>query len=174
MTDQELKDLVASTAKTVDELSVKMKRTDERFSELAKKYGGLSDNLGAAAEEFFYNSLRDAPVVGGIRYNEVIPKVYGGKIGKQTEYDMVLINGAAVAIIEVKHKVHPSSLEQLEAQLASYKTHFPEFQNYALYGGIAGFSIPDEVVAQAKEKGMFVLKCKGELLEADTQSMRAF
>jgi multidrug efflux pump subunit AcrA (membrane-fusion protein) len=147
---------------------------DARFDKLAAKYGGLSDNLGSAAEEFFVNSLEARPIVGGIRFDAVHPKVFGGKMGKQSEYDIVLVNGASAAIIEVKHKVHPSALDQLEAQLAKYKEHFPEHKDFALYGGIAGMSIPDEVVAQAKARGLFVLKCKGEVMEADITGMRAF
>jgi hypothetical protein len=178
MTDQELKDLLLKIAADSEAGFAKLRESqanaDARFDKLAAKYGGLSDNLGSAAEEFFFNSLEDKPVVGGIRFDAVYPKVFGGKMGQQSEYDIVLVNGAAAAIVEVKYKVHPSALDQLEAQLAKYKTHFPEHKDYALYGGIAGMSIPDEVVAQAKARGMFVLKCKGELLEADGSAMRAF
>jgi hypothetical protein len=178
MTDQELKDLLAQlaadSAAGFAKLRASQEATDARFDKLAAKYGGLSDNLGSAAEEFFYNSLESAPMVGGIRFDAVHAKVFGGKMGKQSEYDIVLVNGATAAIVEVKYKVHPSALDQLEAQLHKYKEHFPEHKDFALYGGIAGMSIPDEVVVQAKARGMFVLKCKGELLETDSSAMRAF
>jgi hypothetical protein len=185
MTDQELKDLVASldiktqalyafVTKNSADMKAASAAADARFDKLAAKYGGLSDNLGSAAEEFFVNSLEHSPVVGGIRFDAVHPKVFGGKMGKQSEYDIVLVNGASAAVIEVKHKVHPSALDQLEAQLAKYKEHFPEHKDFALYGGIAGMSIPDEVVEQAKARGLFVLKCRGEVMETDSANMRVF
>ena len=172
--DAKLKALATFVEKNSADMKAASAAADARFDKLAAKYGGLSDNLGAAAEEFFINSLRQRPIVGGIRFDAVHPRVFGGKMGKQTEYDIVLVNGASAAIIEVKHKVHPSALDQLEAQLAKYKEHFPEHKDFALYGGIAGMSIPDEVAAQAKARGLFVLKCKGEVMEADSAGMRAF
>jgi hypothetical protein len=38
---------------------------------LSALYGGVSENLGAAAEAFFYNSLQDCPVVAGIQYDSI-------------------------------------------------------------------------------------------------------
>lgn len=171
--DERLKTLAAFVEQNSADMKAASAAADARFDKLAAKYGGISDNLGSAAEEFFINSLEDHPVVGGIRFDQVHPRVFGGKMGKQTEYDIVLVNGASAAIIEVKYKVHPSALDQLEAQLSKYKEHFPEHKDFALYAGIAGMSIPDEVVAQAKARGLFVLKCKGEVMEADVAGMRA-
>jgi hypothetical protein len=181
MTDPELTALFATVAinqaKTDAQLAktdAQLAATDAQLRKLSAMYGGLSDNLGAAAEEFFCNSLSAQPRVGGITFDHVYAKVKGGKMGHQSEYDLILVNGVSAAIVEVKHKVHPKSLDQLETQLARYKEHFPEHQSFTLYGGIAGMSIPDEVVLQAKARGFFVLKCKGEIIESDAQGMRAF
>lgn len=167
LTDQELKDLVASLASA-------QARTDAKLDKITAMYGGISENLGAATEEFFYNSLKDMPVVGGIRYDEIRQHTGVGTPKNFAEIDLWLENGASIAIIEVKHKVHPKALDQLERQMQRVREFCPEYKNYKLYGGIAGFSIPEEVVEEAKSRGMFVLKCKGDLMETDTQAMKAF
>jgi hypothetical protein len=203
MTDQELKDLVASLA--ADTATFKAEnakaqaenakaqaenaagfaalreaqakrdaRFDARIEKINAMYGGISENLGAATEEFFFNSLKDTPVVGGIRYDEIRQHTGVGTPKNFAEIDLWLENGSSIAVIEVKHKVHPKALDQLERQMQRVREFCPEYKDYKLYGGIAGFSIPDEVVAEAKARGMFVLKCKGELLETDSQAMRAF
>lgn len=181
MTDQELKDLVARLAQAQEKTDAQLRlnaqqqaKSDEKLDKLGKLYGGISANMGAHAEEFFYNSLEHAPTVGGVSYDEIFAKVYGGQRGKQTEYDLVLVNGNAVALIEVKYKVHPDHIEQVEKQLKQYRDHFPEHKDFKLYGGIAGFSIPDEVIEQAHQRGLFILKAKGDVIEQDTQAMRAF
>ena len=197
MTDQELKDLVASLAvgqaKTDAQLAntdAKLDRltsslaswfdigastkTDAKLDRLAAMYGGVSDNQGAAAEEFFFNSLSASKQIGSIHFDDVQSKVYGGRIGAQQEYDLVLLNGDSAAIVEVKYKVHPSSLAQLQKQLALFKVHFPEHKNMKLYGGVAGFSVPDEVTEQAHAQGYFVLKRLGETFAVDAQGMKAF
>jgi hypothetical protein len=79
-----------------------------------------------------------------------------------------------MAIIEVKYKVHPNNLYQIERQMRLYRELFPEYKDYELYGGVAGFSVPDDVVREAHERGMFVLKRKGDVVETDTGAMRAF
>jgi RecB family endonuclease NucS len=85
-----------------------------------------------------------------------------------------LENGSSVAIIEVKHTVHPKALDQLARQMQRVREFCPEYKDYKLYGGIAGFSIPDEVAEEAKARGMFILKCKGDILLTDASSMRSF
>jgi hypothetical protein len=202
MTDQELKDLVASlavgqvksdeklaaltaaqtkTEEIIAALTATQAKTeaqrahsDAKFDRLSAMYGGVSDNQGSAAEEFFFNSLSQSKQIGNIHFDEVQPKVYGGKIGAQQEYDLVLLNGDSAAIVEVKYKVHPSSLEQLQKQLSLFKVHFPEHKHMKLYGGVAGFSVPDEVTSEAHAKGYFVLKRQGETFAVDADQMKAF
>jgi hypothetical protein len=53
-----------------------------------------------------------------------------------------------------------------------YRELFPEYKDYKLYGGVAGFSVPDEVIEQAHERGLFVLQRKGDVVEADAEAMR--
>jgi ribosomal protein L9 len=101
-------------------------------------------------------------------------KVDGGKISAQQKYDLMLLNGYSAAIVEAKYKVHPSSLEQLQKQLSLFKIHFPENKNMKLYGGVAGFSIADEVTEQAHASGYFVLKRNGETFAVDARVMKAF
>jgi hypothetical protein len=46
--------------------------------------------------------------------------------------------------------------------------------NYTFHGGVAGFSVPDEVTEQAHASGYFVLKRQGETFAVDAQKMKAF
>ena len=147
---------------------------DAKLAELSKFYGGVADNQGSAAEEFFFNSLKAKPVIGGIKYDEVKPNICVDIKGKQAEFDLRLINGNSVAIVEVKHKAHLSGLEQLQKQLVRYRKAFPEHASYKLYGGIAGLSVPEDVAKEAHQRGFFVLKQQGKVITADTKAMRAF
>jgi len=204
MTDQELKDLVASLAVKSDRLDAQLAETNaqvkaemtetqrvikeigirldaestenNRFmKELGRRMGAMAANQGDVAEEFFYNTLFDKPEIGGIRFDRVLKNIGGGKPGKQqAEFDVVLHNGSSMAIVEVKYKVHPNDLEQVQQHMQIYREIFPEYKDYKLYGGVAGFSVPQDVVEEAHKRGMFVLKRKGDLLEADAQDMKAF
>jgi hypothetical protein len=199
MTDQELKDLVASLAVKSDRLDAQQAKTGAELADLARalaqgqaqtrseveetarvvkevsrRMGSMASNQGDVAEEFFYNTLFDKPEVGGIRFDRVLRNIGGGKPGHQAEFDVVMHNGSSMAIIEVKYKAHTNDVEQVERQLERYRDIFPEYKDYKLYGGLAGFSVPEDVAQAARDKGLFVLKRKGELMEAETQSMKAF
>ena len=124
MTDQELKDLVAnliaSQAKTDAQMAktdAQMAKTDDKLNRLSELYGGVSSNQGSAAEEFFFNSLTANPEVGGIKFDRVTPNVMPATKTKQGEFDIVLVNGNSVAVVEVKYKVHPSDIEKAAKNL---------------------------------------------------------
>ena len=195
MTDQELKDLIASLAVKSDRLDAQQSKTDEKIAalvaaqaetqtevketsrvikEVGRRMGSMASNQGDVAEEFFYNTLFDKPEVGGIRFDRVLKNIGGGKPGHQAQFDVVMHNGSSMAIVEVKYKAHTNDIEQVERQLERYRDIFPEYKDYKLFGGIAAFSMPDDVVSAAQEKGLFVLKRKGELLETEAEGMKAF
>ena len=181
MTDQELKDLVAGLAVAQAKTDVQLAATDAQLAKtgakldrLAELYGGVSSNQGSAAEEFFYNSLSANPVLGGLKFDRASANVNISTKKKLAEFDIVMLNGSSVAVIEVKYKVHPSDLEKTEKTLKRYREFYPEHKGLDLYGGIAGFSVPPDVAKAAKDKGLFVLKRKGDVFTADTRGMRPF
>ena len=69
-----------------------------------------------------------------------------------------------MAIIEVKYKVHPNVIDSLEKKIEHLKL-MKEYKNYNIYAGVAGFKVPKEVIRKAEEKGYFVLKRKGDVIE---------
>ena len=181
MTDDELKALVASLALGQRELQEaqkktdeQMRKTDEQLKETDRKLqkvsdllGGMGQNQGDVAEEFFFNSLVDDPHLGGIHFDD-ISKNESKQRGKlQEEYDIVMTNGNAIGIIEVKYKVHENDLGKLERKMRNFKTLFPWFSDYKLYGAIASFHINDDAKKAALELGFFVLQRKGEIVQTD-------
>jgi hypothetical protein len=188
MTDQELKDLVASLAisqaatdaqmaKTDAQMAktdAQLARTDKKFKTMQSMLDGISKNQGSVAEEFFYNSLKSKPIVGAVSFDQITPNLIVGRKGKESEFDVVLVNGSSVALIEVKYKAHVNDLAQVHEQIKRFRRDCTQYKDYALYGGIAGLSVPNEVSKAAKAQGLFVLKRKGELLETQAEGMTAF
>jgi hypothetical protein len=67
-----------------------------------------------------------------------------------------------------------SDLDQVEEQVQNYRHWRPEHKDYKIYSGLAGLNVAPDVVKAAQERGVFVLKRKGDLVEAETHSMKAF
>jgi hypothetical protein len=180
MTDQELKDLVASLAidtKEIKEAQRKtdeqLKRTDEKLERVGIRVGNISNNQGDVAEEYFFNSLQKDLRLGSIKF-DIIDKNTLRRVGNlQDEFDIILINGESVALIEVKYKVHPNDVEKLEKKIKNFRKLFPIYKDFKLYAGLAGFVIPQDVFKTMYEKGYFILQRKGEVLESYTDNLIA-
>jgi len=73
-------------------------QTSRKLESIGIQLGNIGQNQGCVAEEFFFNSLQAKPVLGGVRYEEVIQnaKSINGKL--QGEYDVVMVNGKSVAL----------------------------------------------------------------------------
>ncbi len=182
MTDQELKDLVASFAvdrkessRLMNELRESQKETDKMIKELSRRMGGIDDNIGHHAEQFFQNVFEKKLEFGGVKYDEMVANLaYKGKKG-QIEFDIALINGDAIALIEVKNRIHPSFVKELaEERVEKFRKFFPEFKDYSAYLGIAGFSFSDEVIDQASKYGVGIVKQVGEGVEIKANNLKAY
>ena len=165
-----------SQAKTDEQ----MNRTDVRLDEVGKKIdkigklaGNISNNQGDVAEQFFYDSLRHEPQIGGIKFSDVMANTLKS-IGKlKDEFDIVLINGDSLAIIETKYKAHVKDVEKIKnKKIPNFRKLFPIYKSYKIYAGIASFYITEDVEEKAEEYGFFVLRRKGKVIEIDSEYMR--
>jgi hypothetical protein len=191
MTDKELKDLVASIAISQKKTDEQMKKTDEQMKELkvsqeqmglrleasqeksdrrldkvAKLVGNISNNQGDIAEEFFYNSLKAKPSVAGINYDFIEANAHRSKNKIEDEYDILLVNGKDIAIIETKYKAHTSDVEKLiNKKYENFKKLYPEYKDYNHHLGLASFNMNEDVKELASQNSVILLQRKGDLIE---------
>jgi hypothetical protein len=164
---------VKETSREVKETSRVAKETTRIVQSVTRQLGSISTNLGDVAEEYFYNSLKADPKIGNIRFDSVSPNLRFGNKKLHNEFDIVMVNGKSVALIEVKHKAHAKDLEQVTAQVERYRYWQPAHKDFDIYCGLAAFRVPADVVAAAHERGLFVLQRQGGVFEADAGAMRA-
>jgi hypothetical protein len=172
--------IAAKTSLEVERTSLEVAKTTREVAETTRvikevgsRMGSMASNLGDVAEEYFFNSLSADPRLGGIEFDSVMPNVRFSNKGAHNEFDIVLVNGRSVALIEVKHKAHRNDLNQVAAQVERYRRWRPEHRDYDIYCGLAAFSVPQDVRDEALEKGLFVLQRNGGVFQADAQGMRA-
>jgi prefoldin subunit 5 len=174
MTDEELKELVASLAIAQKKTDEQMNRTDKRIDKMARKIDhvgdivdGVSKSQGAVTEEFFYNSLAEDNHLGTIHFDGIAPNMSMrlGRLGE--EYNIVMTNGDAIGIVEVKYKAHEKDLKKLERKMRNFKKLFPVYKDYKLYGAIASFHFYPEAKEAALNQGFFVLQRSGKVVQTD-------
>ncbi|GAB4271714.1 MAG: hypothetical protein Kow0065_21220 [Methylomicrobium sp.] len=182
-TDEKLKQLAESQAKTDAQLAktdaqlaktdaqlaktdAQLAKTDAKLSKLADMYGGVGNNQGKVAEEFYYNSLRHTLKLNGIQFDFIEKNVTRSKGDVEEEYDLLLVNGKDVFIIEVKYRLHPKDIALLVGRKrANFLKLFPEYRDYKIHLALASFAIEDEVKRMALEQGVTLLQRRGHVIE---------
>ena len=187
MKDKELRSLVAGLAVAQDRTDEQLARTDAQLAEnavqqaktdaklaktaakidkLARMYGGVGNSLGAAAEEFYHNSLKANPVLAGMRFDFMDKNVTRSHGGLEDEFDLLLVNGREVFVVEVKHKAHENDLERLLNEKApNFRRLFPEHASRRQRFALAAFHIHDDLKKAALAQGVTVLQRKGDVIE---------
>jgi len=170
---------IAERQKEIAELQKKtdeqMKKTDEKLDRLAKNVGGINDNIGYHAEQYFQNIFDEKLSFGGQKYDYMRPNLKYGRKGVSAEFDIVLVNGTSVAIIEAKNRIHPKFIEELATEKVSqFRRYFPEYKNYKLYLGAAGFSFDGSVIEEAKKRGIGIILQVGDAIEIDDNDLKDY
>lgn len=175
MTDDELKALVANLAiaqnrtdQQIASLAVAQQETARKLDKLGDLYGNIGQNQGDVAEEFFFNSLIKDNHLGAIHFDDVVKNMEKHRGQIQEEYDLVVTNGDAIGIVEVKYKAHENDLDKLDRKMKHFKKLFPIYKNYKQYGAIASFHINDKAKKEALRRGYFVLQRSGNLIHTES------
>ena len=188
MTDDELKDLVAGLAVAQDRTDAQIKatdqqiagltvaqkatdeqmqRTDEKLDRIGAMLGSIGQNQGAVAEEFFYNSLKETQTLAGVHYDFIDKSLSRTSNGISDEYDIILVNGQDVAIVEVKYKAHESDLDKLlTKKFNNFKKLFPAYKDYRHHLVLATFHLYNELKERALQNNVIVLQRKGDIVES--------
>jgi len=165
-TDEQLAKTDAQLAKTDAQLArtdAQLDRVSRKLERLGELVGNISNNQGDIAEEFFYRSFLKNPAIGSLRFDSVSRNLNNSKDKIEEEYDLVLINGDSIAVLEVKAKAH---VKDLELMVTRKMPHFPllfrEFSHYRRYAGIATLTTNDALIAKARELGLYLLTQQGD------------
>jgi len=166
---EEKEKLEAEKKEEKEKLEAEREKDKAEWKKLKEMIFGIGKNQGYVAEEFFVNSLAVEQTIAGIQYDKMIPNLKGhirGKNGLEGEFDIVLVNGKDVAIVETKYKVHEKDLDKfLNKQYPKFNILFPEYKNYNHHLALASFYIDDKIKQEALDKGVIVLQRNGNVME---------
>jgi len=153
-------------AQVILELKKSQEKSDRRLDKVTKLVGNISNNQGDIAEEFFYNSLKNKPTLNGIKYDFIDKNATRSKNKIEDEYDILLVNGKDIAIIETKYKAHINDIEKLKnKKYENFKKLYPEYSKYNHHLALASFNINEDVKAKAQEENITLLQRKGDIIE---------
>ena len=154
-----------------------MAKTDRQISRLEKQIGGVSNSHGLFAEEYFINSMEEH---GNILLGEKFDKLIKTKIVKDDnnrikgEFDIVLVNGKSVAIVEVKFRARDKHVDKMLKKIKPFRDIFPEYKNHQVYLGLASMVFDEDIESRCKENGIAVIKQVGDMVEIHDENLKTF
>jgi len=152
---------VAETSAQIDRFS---EMDDHHLEELL--YRTTFKTPKTIAREFFFNLLEINPVVAGKSFEIIHSGFHASRAGTEEAYDLVLFNKDTVFIFEVNDRVHHKVIATLiKRKGGNFPLLFPEYIEFQRYLGLATFSIEDDVLQEALDRGVNVLQRHGDLLE---------
>ena len=144
-----------------------MKLTDAKLDRLGIIVGGISNSQGDVAEEFFMNTISYDQNIAGIKYDMMYINLQKRFKGIEDEFDIVLVNGQDVLLIEIKYKLHKKDIDTLlNKKIINFKKLYPEYKNYNHHLGLASFKIHNDVKQEALDNNIMVLQRKGDVIES--------
>ena len=165
-TDEQLAKTDAQLAETDAQLKASDAYLTKKLDKIGKMVEAIGNNQGEVAEEFFYNSIKAKPRLNHVDYDFVDKNVTRSKHGVEDEYDIFMVNGKDIAIIEVKYKAHQSDLDRfVHKKYENFKKLYPEYSKFKHHLALASFKIHDDVKNAALNQGVMVLQRKGDVFE---------
>ncbi|GBU25081.1 hypothetical protein R83H12_01720 [Fibrobacteria bacterium R8-3-H12] len=187
LTSEDVWAMFAETDRRMQETDQQIKKTaaaqeetDRLFKKLGLNVAGISNSNGKFAEELFYDSLESSKTFAGVHF-DAVSNVFGGTERMpdgtmlQDQFDIVMINDNAVAIIEIKYKADRDYPKKMaKEKVNNFRVLFPKYSNYKIYLGLGSLVFEKRVVDEAKKHGIGLLKQKGNTIEYKTDWVRAY
>ncbi len=170
MTDKELRELLAATAKQTAEnsrqiadLSIEIGKTDQQVKQTSKQIGELGNKFGKYTESLFFPSIRRIlkkrfgieTTARNVKHADVELDAFG--------YSNSIKNLAVV--VEVKTELRAADLADFSKKLERFNEAFPEHAAKKIYGVIAAAILPDNLRNQALKSGLFVASVSDQTFE---------
>jgi len=170
-------DYKAENRKWMDDYKAENKKA---FAELRYNISGISDSNGMVAEEYFYRTLDESMTFGGYHFDRVDKNLNSklkGKDGNECkmELDILMVNDVAVCMIEAKYRARRGDVVELaEIKVEKFRKLFPLYANHKLYLGIGAMAFEKGVEAEAKARGIGILRANGDAVEVDDANLTAY
>ncbi len=166
LTFEKVWEMFQETKKMMRDLS---KEADRRFKETerivrnnSKMIGGIGNNIGEAAEEYFRAALVKKKEFAGIKIEHVNRLSRKGK-NLEGEYDAVLFGKDTLIVVEVKHKLtREDVLWFINKSLPTFKPLFPEYSDYKVLGAVAAVSAQKSAIKLAVSRGLLAVAQAGQ------------
>ena len=179
---RELRESQAQTDRQMEKTERQMEKTERQIERTARKVdkvaetvGSWANNHGSFAEEYFFNSFESGKrSFFGEKFDAVEKNVKGIKREARDEYDILLINGKSIGIVEVKYKAHESDVPKVLKKVATFRVNFPDYAHHRVYLGLATLAFYPRLEQLCVDEGVAIIKQVGDTVVINDKHLKAF
>ena len=164
--DRRMREREEEARKSRAEFDQRMRENDEQLREFREEFkksigevnrnlGGIGNTQGEIAEDLFRRNAKPALNDYGMHIDTVHHSL---RATGSREYDIVAVNADQAVVFEIKTKLKAGDIAKfLQTQLPQFKSAFPEFKDYTVYGGVGALVMSKEQEIELSGMGLFVL-----------------
>ena len=168
-TDRQMKE----TDRQMKETDRQMKETDRKLDKVGLQLGGIANNQGRFAEEYFSNSFEKGKKnFFGEKFDVIKKNLKGFKT--DDEFDIVMLNGQSVGIVEIKYKAHENDIPEVLEKVNAFRANFAEYKSHTIYLGLATMAFYPELEQICKDSGIAIIKQTGDTIVINDRHLKAY
>jgi hypothetical protein len=165
--------------KTNEILTVKLEKTNEilggKIEKVNEMLGGIANSNGMFAEEYFVNSFDQSKHnLFGEHFDKIEKKIKGFDAGFEDEYDILLINGKSVGIVEVKYKARLEDVAKVLKKANTFRVNYPKYKDHQVYLGLATLISSDRIEQECIREGIAFVKQVGNSVVINDKNLKIF
>ena len=108
--------------------------------------------------------------VANLQFDYIDRNLHRKRNNTEAEYDIILYNNYKVLVIEIKYNFRKKQLRDFYTnKLKRFRSLFPEYSEYKLYGAVAALTYEKDVTEEAQEYGFYVLTQNNESIKIINQ-----
>ena len=157
---------IKETGKQLDKVGLQIKETNQQL-------GGMAYNQGRFAEEYFFNSFEKGKQnFFGEKFDDIKNNLKGTET--DDEFDIVMLNGHSIGIVEVKYKAHENDIPKVLRKVNTFRTNFPKYKSHTIYLGLATMAFYPGLEQVCKDNGIAIIKQAGDTIVINDEHLKAY
>ncbi|TVP67792.1 MAG: hypothetical protein EA342_07725 [Leptolyngbya sp. LCM1.Bin17] len=140
----------------------RLQRLERIAANTSREVAGLTTRWGQFVENLVEPAVVRLFRERGIEVQETARRMRSQRPGAEMEIDIFAVNGDVAVAIEVKSRLSRQDIEDFLARMDRFRQAFPHYQDYQIYGAVAGIEIDEGVDRYAYQRGLFVIKQTGD------------
>ena len=175
-TDRQIKETgeqIKETGEQIKETGKNLDKVWEQINKTSKLVGAMANNHGSFAEEYFFNSFEKGKRdFFGEKFDDIRKNVIDLKTND--EYDIVMLNGQSVGIVEVKYKAHKNDIQEVLGKAKTFRANFADYKSHKIYLGLATMAFYPILEQACKDNGIAIIKQVGDTIIIHDEHLKAF